>query len=139
MNINHNNINTFNYNSTDKIDKVKDTGYLIKKRNRINSFEGVLKLFPNLEKDLKITMNPMSSFRRKTFDENDYINNFNCTFKESRNSLIYENEQELENMKMVSQSDDFSQSEDMLNDFIISPSKPVHISENDIDTFLKFF
>ena len=96
----NNNINTYNVNinnfsnCNDKVDS------MLKKRNRFSSYEGEYG-FCNFKK----------------FDEKEYIDNFNCTFKNIKND--FEIEKELEEFIMVTHSEDNANS---LNQFNIGDS-----------------
>lgn len=93
----NNNINTFNYNLNFK--EKKD---FFKKRNRYNSsFDGIFNLFPNIDKDL----GNFGNMQRKNCDDADYVNNFNCTFKDNIFSNVkndFEDENDLEDLIMIS-------------------------------------
>lgn len=66
------------------------TEFLNNKRNRMNSCEGLVSLFPDLGKDCTINFNT-----RKIFDENEYANNFNVTFKSVKNDFEEEPEENI--------------------------------------------
>jgi hypothetical protein len=76
----NNNINNYHYNLN--INNNTET-YSNKKRNRMNSFEGLFNLFPDLGRD--IFSNNLNF--RKNFDEKDYMNNFEYAFKETKNDF----------------------------------------------------
>lgn len=80
---------------------------MLRKRNRLSSFEGLLNLnlFPELGRDCG---GLFSNFNLKRgFDEKEYIDNFNCTFKSNTNN-DFEIDKELEEMIMLSQSEELN-------------------------------
>ncbi len=88
----NNKINTYNYNVN--INNItcneSKSDFLNNKRNRMNSCEGFVSLFPDLGKDCIINCNT-----RKYFDENEYANNFNVTFKTVKNDFEEEPEENI--------------------------------------------
>ena len=92
-----------------------------------------MNLFPDLATEFRVN----NQFEiKKGFDEREYADNFNCTFKPAKNDFGMEKDLDLENIIMLSQSDDSSsqslihfQDEDILfadnkvkkeNDFVIN-------------------
>ena len=69
-----NNINNINTNNSNN----NCYDYLFKKRHRLNSYEGLFNIFPNVEKDRNI-------------NEIDIINNFNCSFKNLKDEFEEDN------------------------------------------------
>jgi hypothetical protein len=94
----HYNLNIYNYNNTNE-------NYTSKKRNRLNSFEGLFNLFPDLAKD---NFSNNLNFR-KAFDEKDYVDNFECAFKETKKDFDCEKDI-LEEIVMLSNSEDSNNS-----------------------------
>jgi len=124
----NNNINTYNYNLNFNNCDVNKKEFL-RKRHRLNSFEGLFSLFPNLEKDLG-NLNQQNF--RKNFDDVEYINNFNCTFKDDVFNNIkndFNDEKEIEDMIMISNS----QSEDQ------QMSRKVSNNDNFLFEFMNTF
>ena len=86
---------------------------LKKKRNRMNSFEGLFNLFPELTRECGINSAFYNQNRKKVFDESEYIDNFNCTFKTVKND--FDVEKELEDLIMLSHSEEISNSINQFN------------------------
>lgn len=100
----NNNINNYHYNININ-NTTPNEYYTSKKRNRWNSFEGLFNLFPDLAKD-----NLFSNLNfRKAFDEKDYINNFECAFKETKKDFDCEKDI-LDEIVMLSNSEESNNS-----------------------------
>jgi len=121
----NNNFNTYNYNlnfnnfsncqenvknGEMKSDRnERNENYLLRKRNRLNSFEGFFNLFPDLNKDCTSLFNNFNNLK-KGFDEKEYVDNFNCTFKDCVTHTDFDMEKELEEMIMLSHSEEVNHS-----------------------------
>ena len=101
----NNNINNYHYNININNYNNPNEYYTSKKRNRWNSFEGLFNLFPDLAKDNLFTNLNL----RKAFDEKDYINNFECAFKETKKDFDCEKDI-LDEIVMLSNSEESNNS-----------------------------
>ncbi len=105
----NNHINNYNYNvSIKNIYNNEKEKCLNRKRNRVNSFEGLLNLFPDLGKECAGSC----FYPKKSCDETDYMDYFNCTFKNSKNDFDEEREKDL---LFFSQTQDIADAMTQLN------------------------
>jgi hypothetical protein len=116
----NNNINTYNYNVSinnyTNCTEAKDTNKnetLLRKRNRMNSFEGLLNLFPGLTQECGFNSAFYQQNLKKVFDETECINDFNCTFKNFKTD--FEVEKDMEDIMMLTYSDKISPSLNQFN------------------------
>lgn len=116
----NNNINTYNYNvsinnytnCTETKENHKNES-MLRKRNRMNSFEGLLNLFPELSRECGFNTSINHHNLKKAFDESEYVDNFNFTFKNSKTD--FEVGKDLEDLMMLPYSENLTNSFNQLN------------------------
>ncbi len=86
---------------------------MLRKRNRMNSFEGLLNLFPELSRECGFNTSINQHNLKKGFDESEYVDNFNFTFKNSKTD--FEVGKDLEDLMMLPYSEDLTNSLNQLN------------------------